>query len=73
LGWCMHVRRFVVASVGIGVGVCLWCGWGCEWGLGVWWCGCVRCLSVGCQGVSKERAVGSHGAVGLTWGVVWLV
>jgi hypothetical protein len=26
---------------------------------------------VGCQGVSNERAVGSHGAVCLTWGAMW--
>jgi hypothetical protein len=72
LAWvCLCVRLWVLA-----LGVCLWCGSGCERGVGVSRCGDVRCADVfvcGCQGVSDERAVGSHGAVYLAWGVMWLV
>jgi hypothetical protein len=64
---------FVGASVGVGVGVWLWCEWVCEWCVPLGGVGMLRCLSVECQDVSNEQAVGGHAAVRLTWGVMWLV
>jgi hypothetical protein len=55
----------------------VWVVCGCDGvGVGAYLCGGVGAPgrpSVGCQGLSNERAVGSHGAVCLTWGVWWLV
>jgi hypothetical protein len=71
------VDTFIVGSwrCGGGVGACLvsvlWggvclCGGLSVGGVAGWCVGVPACLSVGCQGLSNERAVGSRGGVCLT-------